>query len=70
MKNVITKLEESSCVDILLTDRGTQFGYNNLVADMRSIPLMQELVIQLFLMQPIAHNCQVVVAKSLQECVI
>ena len=43
MKNVITKLEESSCVDILLTDRGTQFGYNNLVADMRSIPLMQEL---------------------------
>ncbi|GIS54997.1 hypothetical protein Ct9H90mP29_20390 [bacterium] len=31
------KLEESFCVDILLTDRGTQFGYNNLVADMRSI---------------------------------
>ena len=42
MKNVITKLEESSCVDILLTDRGTQFGYNNLVADMRAIPLMKK----------------------------
>ena len=27
---------------ILLTDRGTQFGYNNLVADMRAIPLMKK----------------------------
>tara|TARA_Y100001970_G_C14103455_1_gene786780 strand:+ start:34 stop:846 length:813 start_codon:yes stop_codon:yes gene_type:complete len=43
MKNVVRKLEDSGCKDILLTDRGTQFGYNNLVADMRSIPLMQEL---------------------------
>ena len=42
MKNVITKLKESDCEDILITDRGTQFGYNNLVADMRSIPIMQE----------------------------
>ena len=42
MKNVVTKLEESGCNNILLTDRGTQFGYNNLVADMRAIPLMQE----------------------------
>ena len=42
MKNVVTKLEESGCKNILLTDRGTQFGYNNLVADMRAIPLMQE----------------------------
>ena len=43
MSNVVTKLEESHCSNILLTDRGTQFGYNNLVADMRSIPIMQEL---------------------------
>ena len=42
MKNVVVKLKEYGCDDILLTDRGTQFGYNNLVADMRSIPLMQE----------------------------
>ena len=42
MKNIVTKLEESGCENILLTDRGTQFGYNNLVADMRAIPLMQE----------------------------
>lgn len=43
MKNVVAKLKEASCDTILLTDRGTQFGYNNLVADMRAIPLMQEL---------------------------
>ena len=42
MENVVVKLKEYGCDDILLTDRGTQFGYNNLVADMRSIPLMQE----------------------------
>tara|TARA_B100000427_G_scaffold327731_1_gene339155 strand:+ start:528 stop:1340 length:813 start_codon:yes stop_codon:yes gene_type:complete len=42
MKNVITKLKGSQCEKIILTDRGTQFGYNNLVADMRSIPLMQD----------------------------
>jgi 2-dehydro-3-deoxyphosphooctonate aldolase (KDO 8-P synthase) len=43
MKNVVQKLEISGCKTILLTDRGTQFGYNNLVADMRAIPIMQEL---------------------------
>ena len=43
MKNVVQKLEISGCGTILLTDRGTQFGYNNLVADMRAIPIMQEL---------------------------
>ncbi len=42
MKNVIKKLIESGCNKILLTDRGTQFGYNNLVADMRSIPIMKK----------------------------
>ena len=42
MKNVVKKLEDSGCQHILITDRGTQFGYNNLVADMRSIPLMKD----------------------------
>ena len=42
MENVIAKLKESNCDDIMITDRGTQFGYNNLVADMRSIPIMKE----------------------------
>ena len=42
MKNVVSKLEEQQCKNILLTDRGTQFGYNNLIADMRAIPIMQK----------------------------
>ena len=42
MKNVVLKLEEQHCRNILLTDRGTQFGYNNLIADMRAIPIMQK----------------------------
>ncbi len=42
MGNVVFKLEKSQCQKILLTDRGTQFGYNNLIADMRSIPILQK----------------------------
>ena len=42
MKNVVDKLKEYQCKKILLTDRGTQFGYNNLISDMRSIPIMQD----------------------------
>ena len=42
MKNVVNKLKEVGCEQVLLTDRGTQFGYNNLIADMRSIPIMQK----------------------------
>ena len=42
VKHIIQKIEESGSENILLTDRGTQFGYNNLVADMRAIPLMKE----------------------------
>ncbi len=41
MKNVVEKLERSGCNKILLTERGATFGYNNLVSDMRSIPIMQ-----------------------------
>jgi len=43
MKNVIKKIESTGNKKILLTDRGTTFGYNNLVSDMRSIPIMQGL---------------------------
>ena len=42
MKNVIVKLEESGNSNILLTERGTTFGYNNLVVDMRSLILMRD----------------------------
>ncbi|MBQ7476118.1 MAG: 3-deoxy-8-phosphooctulonate synthase [Selenomonadaceae bacterium] len=40
MKNVVKKLEESGTKKILLTDRGTSFGYNNLVVDFRGLPIM------------------------------
>jgi 2-dehydro-3-deoxyphosphooctonate aldolase (KDO 8-P synthase) len=40
-KNVIHKLEEAGCKKILLTERGTSFGYNNLVNDFRAIPIMR-----------------------------
>jgi 2-dehydro-3-deoxyphosphooctonate aldolase (KDO 8-P synthase) len=43
MRNVVTKLEEVGNSRLLLTERGASFGYNNLVSDMRSIPLMQDL---------------------------
>ncbi|MCF2647700.1 3-deoxy-8-phosphooctulonate synthase [Niallia circulans] len=43
MKNVVTKLRESGSEQILLTERGSTFGYNNLVVDMRSLITMQEL---------------------------
>jgi 2-dehydro-3-deoxyphosphooctonate aldolase (KDO 8-P synthase) len=43
MRNVVTKMEEVGNRRLLLTERGSTFGYNNLVADMRSIPWMQDL---------------------------
>ena len=40
MVNVIKKIEESGNKNILLTERGASFGYNTLVSDMRSLPIM------------------------------
>ncbi|MGB3245606.1 MAG: 3-deoxy-8-phosphooctulonate synthase, partial [Sulfitobacter sp.] len=40
MPNIITKVESTGNKNILLTERGTSFGYNTLVADMRSLPQM------------------------------
>ena len=40
MANVIEKIYKTSNNNILLTERGTSFGYNTLVSDMRSIPQM------------------------------
>jgi len=41
MANVVAKLEESGTRRILLTERGSSFGYNNLVVDMRALPIMR-----------------------------
>lgn len=43
MRNVVDKLHESGNESILLTERGASFGYNNLVVDMRSFPIMRSL---------------------------
>jgi 2-dehydro-3-deoxyphosphooctonate aldolase (KDO 8-P synthase) len=43
MGNVVRKLEESGTRKILLTERGTTFGYNTLVVDYRSLPQMAAL---------------------------
>ncbi|MCU0573151.1 MAG: 3-deoxy-8-phosphooctulonate synthase [Syntrophobacteraceae bacterium] len=42
MAQVISKVRETGNGRLLLTERGTSFGYNNLVVDMRSIPIMAE----------------------------
>ena len=42
MNNVVEKLISVNCERILLCERGASFGYNNLVSDMRSIPIMQK----------------------------
>ena len=42
VEHIVKKIEESGSQNILLTDRGAQFGYNNLVSDMRAIPLMKQ----------------------------
>ncbi len=41
MKNIVEKLEASNCREIMLTERGSSFGYNNLVVDMRGLPVMR-----------------------------
>jgi 2-dehydro-3-deoxyphosphooctonate aldolase (KDO 8-P synthase) len=41
MGQVVRKAAESGARRLLVTERGTTFGYNNLVADMRSIPIMR-----------------------------
>lgn len=41
MSNIVKKLEECKNNQILLTERGASFGYNNLVVDYRGIPIMQ-----------------------------
>jgi len=41
MKNVVEKMHEAGNDRVLLTERGASFGYNNLVVDFRSFPIMR-----------------------------
>ena len=40
-RNIVDKVREVGCEKLLLTERGASFGYNNLVVDMRSLPIMR-----------------------------
>jgi 2-dehydro-3-deoxyphosphooctonate aldolase (KDO 8-P synthase) len=42
MQNIVDKVESTGNYNILLTERGTSFGYNTLVADMRALPQMAQ----------------------------
>ncbi|MDH4162370.1 MAG: 3-deoxy-8-phosphooctulonate synthase [Nitrospirota bacterium] len=42
IKNAIEKVESAGNSNILITERGVSFGYNNLVVDMRSLPIMRD----------------------------
>jgi len=42
MKNVLAKIVGGGNANVLLTERGVSFGYNTLVSDMRSLPIMAE----------------------------
>jgi 2-dehydro-3-deoxyphosphooctonate aldolase (KDO 8-P synthase) len=43
MAHVVEKIRSTGNDQIILTERGTSFGYNNLVSDMKSLPIMREL---------------------------
>ena len=43
MKNVVAKVTESGNAQVLVTERGSSFGYNTLVVDMRALPQMAEI---------------------------
>ncbi len=42
MRHAVEKCREAGNPKVFLTERGTSFGYNNLVVDMRSLPIMQK----------------------------
>jgi 2-dehydro-3-deoxyphosphooctonate aldolase (KDO 8-P synthase) len=41
-RNIVEKAQAAGCEKLMLTERGVSFGYNNLVVDMRSFPIMSE----------------------------
>lgn len=43
VQNVVRKVESTGNRNILITERGASFGYNNLVSDMRSIPILRSM---------------------------
>lgn len=56
MGNVVEKIRNAGNSRIILTERGTSFGYNNLVVDFRSIPEMQKFGVPVCF--DATHSCQ------------
>ena len=56
MKHAVTKVKESGNNTIMLTDRGTMFGYQDMVVDYRGIPTMQSFGVPVVL--DITHSLQ------------
>ena len=57
MKNVIHKVTGSGCNQLMLTERGVSFGYNTLVTDMRSLPIMREMGFPVIM--DVTHSVQI-----------
>ncbi|GMU37134.1 MAG: 3-deoxy-8-phosphooctulonate synthase [Phycisphaerae bacterium] len=55
MRNVVEKLAEGGCRNVLLTERGTFFGYHRLVNDMTAVPKMRKFAPVVF---DATHSCQ------------
>ena len=59
MKNVVDKIVNNGSGGVMICERGVSFGYNTLISDFRSIPILKKLDILLYLMQHILFNNQV-----------
>lgn len=56
-KNIVDKLRSANCEKILLTERGASFGYNNLVVDFRSFPIMRSFGVPV--VYDVTHSLQI-----------
>ena len=56
MKHIITKVKESGSNTIMITDRGTMFGYQDIVVDFRGIPTMKQFGVPVIM--DITHSLQ------------
>lgn len=56
LKNIIEKIKSTSNEKIIITERGTSFGYNNLVVDFRSFPIIRSMGV--FVVFDATHSVQ------------
>jgi 2-dehydro-3-deoxyphosphooctonate aldolase (KDO 8-P synthase) len=61
MRHAVEKAREAGCDQVFVTERGSSFGYNNLVVDMRSLPIMRAFAPVVF---DATHSVQLPSAQS------